>query len=76
MSTTTTEILSERIHEVRRKFETHEAVCAQRYQNIEDAVRRVDKRVSGTNGLLLTVAGATVMQLLAVLGYLLANWKG
>lgn len=76
MSTTTTEILSERIHDVRRRFDTHEAVCAQRYENIEAAVQRVDDRVSGTNGLLLTVAGATVLQLMAVLGYLLVNWKG
>ena len=74
MAATPTEILSERAHEIDKRLTTHEAVCAQRYENIESGMTRLDERISMTNSLLLTVAGATVLQLLAVLGYLLVAY--
>ena len=74
MATTPFDVLSERVHEIDKKFGTHEAVCAQRYLNIETSLQSVSERVSNTNGIMLTVAGAVVLQLVVILGYLLATY--
>jgi hypothetical protein len=74
MSTPAVEILSERYHELDKRVSSHEAVCAERYQNLEDGISRVEQSVSDTRGLMLAVAAAVVMQLLAAAAYLFAAW--
>jgi predicted nucleic acid-binding Zn ribbon protein len=48
------------------RIESHERICAERYEEIKYSVRRLER-------VLITVAGTLILQLIGIVGWLLTH---